>query len=376
MLRRITLESFKRFPSLDLPLAPLTLLSGTNSGGKSTVIHALALLAQNFEIREWEPNLLLDGPDLALGTVADVLNQQSGRRRIKIGCAGERETVEWTFAAEDRKAMSVDLAEVTVDGLTVAGVATGPVRWLLPAAVAVESEVVASLRRLSWLTAERVGPREVLPLRDPQRHRRVGPRGEYVAGLLHWFEDYEVLEELCIAGEPSFLIHQVRAHMQRFFPLFDLRVTPVEGVSAITLKLRTDPKNEFHRPQNVGFGLTQLLPVIVALVHAKKGDVLVIENPEVHLHPRAQQDIGSLLCVAAAAGVQVIVESHSDHVLNGIRLAVKNSMITASDVALHFFSSEVEGGSPVSPAIDQDGRLDSWPLGFFDQFDEALAKLL
>lgn len=376
MLRRITLESFKRFTSLDLPLAPLTLLSGTNSGGKSTVIQALALLAQNFEIREWAPNLLLDGPDLALGTAADVLNQQSGGRRLKIGCVSERESVEWTFAVEDRKAMSIDLVDVAIDHKAVGEVAEGPVRWLLPAAVATQSDVVASLRRLSWLTAERVGPREVLPLRDPERHRRVGPRGEYVAGLLHWFEDDRVLDELCIPGQPSLLFHQVRAHMQRFFPSFDMRVTPVEGVSAITLRLRTDPRNEFHRPQNVGFGLTQLLPVIVALAHAGRGDVLVIENPEVHLHPRAQQDIGGLLCVAAAAGIQVVVESHSDHVLNGIRLAVKSGQIPASDVALHFFSAEGEGGNPVSPKIDEDGKLDSWPHGFFDQFDDALAKLL
>jgi predicted ATPase len=376
MLRRVTLESFKRFPSLDLPLAPMTLLTGTNSGGKSTVIQALALLAQNFEIREWEPDLLLDGPDIALGTVADVLNQQSGGRQLKIGCAGERESVEWTFTAEDRKAMSVDLVDVAINRVHVGGLAAGPVRWLLPASTAVESEVVASLRRLTWLTAERVGPREVLPLRDPQRHRRVGPRGEYVAGLLHWFEDDQVIDELCIADEPRFLVHQVRAHMQRFFPSFDMRVAPVEGVSAITLKLRTDPRAEFHRPQNVGFGLTQLLPVIVAVVHAARGDVLVIENPEVHLHPRAQQDVGSLLCMAAAAGVQVIVESHSDHVLNGIRLSVKSSMIKPSDVALHFFSGAADGGLPVSPKIDEDGRLDSWPPGFFDQFDDALSKLL
>lgn len=374
MLRRITLEGFKRFPSLDLPLAPLTLLSGTNSGGKSTVIQALALLAQNFEIREWEPNLLLDGPDLALGTAADVLNQQSGGRQLGIGCHADGESVEWMFVVDDRKAMSVELGKVAVDGELVD--LAGPVRWLLPVAHAEQSEVVASLRRLSWLTAERVGPREVLPLRDPQRHRRVGPRGEYVAGLLHWFEDDQVVDALCIADEPRFLFHQVRAHMQRFFPSFDLRVMPVEGVSAITLKLRTDPRTDFHRPQNVGFGLTQLLPVIVAVLHATRGDVLVIENPEVHLHPRAQQDVGSLLCMAAAAGIQVIVESHSDHVLNGIRLSVKSSMIEPSDVALHFFSGDAEGGQPSSPKIDADGRLDSWPAGFFDQFDDALSKLL
>jgi predicted ATPase len=98
----------------------------------------------------------------------------------------------------------------------------------------------------------------------------------------------------------------------------------------------------------------------------------------VHLHPRAQQDIGSLLAETAAAGVQVVVETHSDHVLNGIRLAVKGKKIDSRDVAIHFFapSDGVKPCEPVSPRIDEDGRLDLWPDGFFDQMDLALSKLL
>jgi len=386
MIDRLGLENFKCFSSLVLPLAPLTLLSGTNSGGKSSVIQALALLAHNLEMREWEDSLLLNGPDLALGRVADVLNQQSGGRHLKISCASDDEKIEWTFLTEDRKSMSMGLAEVVVEEgqhrrrteMVFADRKRDRVRWLLPADadIATRSKVVASLKRVTWLTAERVGPREVLPLRDPGQHRRVGVRGEYAAGLLHWSEFDEVVSSLCVEGEPKLLLHQVRAHMRRFFPSFDLRVTPIEGASALTLKLRTNPRDDFHRPQNVGFGLIQLLPVVVALIHAQPGDMLMIENPEVHLHPRAQQDIGMLMCEAAAAGVQVVVESHSDHLLNGIRLAVKDSVLSARDVALHFFSSDATRGDPISPSIDDEGRLDSWPSGFFDQFDDALARLL
>ena len=97
-----------------------------------------------------------------------------------------------------------------------------------------------------------------------------------------------------------------------------------------------------------------------------------------HLHPQAQPNIGTLLALVASSGVQVIVETHSDHVRNGIRLAAKSKAIAADDVAVHFFSPAQTGGwfTPKSPKLDVDGRLDAWPEGFFDQFDLALSKLL
>ena len=124
--------------------------------------------------------------------------------------------------------------------------------------------------------------------------------------------------------------------------------------------------------------MTQLFPILVALLAARPGDVLLVENPEVHLHPRAQQRLGSLLASVAASGVQVIVETHSDHVLNGVRLAVKQPAIKPDDVAMHFFAPALTGGEfvPQSPKIDSDGKLDVWPEGFFDQFDLALSQLL
>jgi len=255
---------------------------------------------------------------------------------------------------------------------------TEPIRWLLPAERANSSAVVAALRRLSWITAERMGPRELLPLRDLDGHAQVGARGELAAGLLYWRESDDVIPGICVSGSPPTLFHQVRARMQEFFPGCDLRVSPVEGASAVSLRLRTDPRADFQRPQNVGFGLTQLFPILVAVLAARPGDILLVENPEVHLHPQAQQRIGSLLASVAANGIQVVVETHSDHVLNGVRLAVKQRAIEADRVAMHFFAPTLTGGEfvPLSPKIDVDGKLDAWPEGFFDQLDLALSQLL
>lgn len=375
MLREIHLSSFKCFDTLNLPLGPLTLLTGVNGGGKSSVMQALVLLSQTFGQQEWGRSLLLEGPELALGNVADVLNQDSARRGLAVGIATVEQKVKWSFKAEDRRALSIELEQVEVDDAPVP--LETATRWLMPPGYAEASPVVTALRNLTWITAERTGPRELLPLRVADSHGRVGHHGELAAGLLYWREEDEVSSTIRLPDTPPTLFHQVRAHMQRFFPGCDLRVSPIDGVSAISLRLRSDSRSDFQRPQNVGFGLTQLFPIIVSLLAARAGDILLIENPEVHLHPRAQQGIGMLLAETAASGVQVILETHSDHVLNGVRLAVKQKKLPAADVRVHFFAHRPgQAAAPASPTMDDDGRLDSWPEGFFDQFDLALAELM
>ena len=96
------------------------------------------------------------------------------------------------------------------------------------------------------------------------------------------------------------------------------------------------------------------------------------------MHPRGQVAIGKFLSLAAANGIQIIIETHSDHVLNGIRIAVKNKDIKPDDVTLHFFdrSKDAPCCEVTTPKIDKDGRLDQWPEGFFDEWEKGLAELL
>jgi predicted ATPase len=337
----------------------------------------LVLLSQTFTYQEWGRSLLLDGPELALGNVTDVLNQETARDSLAVGISSDEQKVKWSFKTNDRHALSIELEQLEVDNLLISTEPNTAIRWLMPLPYAENSPVVNALHHLNWITAERAGPRELLPLRISNDHARVGHHGELAAGLLYWRGQDVVDSSLLLHDTPPTLFNQVRGYMQRFFPGCDLRVTPIDGVSAVSLRLRSDNRSDFQRPQNVGFGLTQLFPIIVSLLAAQGGDMLVIENPEVHLHPYAQQEIGMLLAETAASGVQVILETHSDHVLNGIRLAVKQRKLPATDVRIHFFAHRPgQPAIPESPAMDDDGRLNSWPEGFFDQFDFALAKLM
>jgi predicted ATPase len=305
-----------------------------------------------------------------------VINHTSGGRELRIGVKTDTQEVRWTFGASDRRAFALETRSVAVDGATVN--AAPILRWLLPVESAAHSDVAHILSRATWITAERSGPREILPLFDVQEHTRVGVRGEMAAGLLYWHESEAVPDSLCVAGEIKTLFHQLRAYLRHFFPGSDLKINPIDGANAIALQFKSENKAEFQRPQNVGFGISQVFPVLVALLAAKAGDLLLVENPEVHLHPKAQQDFGYLIAKVAGAGVQCVVETHSDHVLNGMRLATKSGVIMPEKIAVHFFMRAREDGAlkHSSPTINADGRFTEWPEGFFDQYDAALAELL
>lgn len=369
MLTRLDLEHFKCFELLKLPLAQLTLLSGANATGKSSVMQSLVLLHQTIREHEWSRKLMLNGDELSLGSVTDVIDKITGRHTFGIGLVDDETPIHWDFEGGDRRDMSATVMRVRMKGQEYGP--EFPLRHLFPVLdVREPSSLPTRLLRLSYLTAERVGPREVYTLEDPSSVQLVGPRGEKAASLLHWGREETVLPELVLPGSPPTLLRQAEARMQQFFPTCSIEVQQVTQANAVTLGIRTSTATDYHRPVHVGFGLTQALPIFVASLSSKPGDLLLIENPEVHLHPAGQVSMGMFLGAVAAAGVQVILETHSDHILNGVRRAVKTALIPHEIVACHYFKEREERGDQVvSPLIDKHGNIDTWPKGFFDQFD-------
>lgn len=373
MITRIDLHHFKCFSILKLPLSPLTLLSGLNASGKSSVLQALALLHQTIREHEWSTRLMLNGLAVQLGTVADVIDQIEGRTSVDIALWDDEKEYRWRFSG-DRTEMSMN-----ADCLTVAGnkVSDSPRMHRLLPAQGVDQSLAKRLRDLSYLTAERLGPRDYYPLEDPQLTPVVGRAGEHAVSVLQSGGESPVLEALVLRGTPPTRLRQVEARMAHFFPGCGLAVDVVPRANAVRLGVRTTPDTDFHRPGHTGFGLTQVLPIVVAALSSQSRGLLLIENPEVHLHPAGQASMGRFLAEVSAAGVQVVIETHSDHVLNGIRRAVKDGQVQPEDVALHFFrprpdSDEVGFSQVESPSLDAEGNIDVWPDGFFDQFDRDM----
>ena len=204
MLTRIDLHYFKCFEFLKLPLAPLTLLSGSNASGKSSVLQALVLLQQTMREHEWSKRLMLNGDSIRLGTVSDVVDKVHGRRSFQIGLSDDETVYQWTFSG-DRTEMSLSVEWVRVNDKQRNNPAT--LRYLLPPDKSkAQNGFAERILGLTYITAERVGPREVYILEDRQTATVVGPTGEHALSLLHWGRDENVLEELAaIPGQPKYL---------------------------------------------------------------------------------------------------------------------------------------------------------------------------
>jgi len=374
MLHSLTMCNFKGFASQTVRLAPLTLLTGLNGSGKSTVLQALALLRQSGDAGFLaEGKWLLNGSMVDLGTAGDVRYDGFPEPVITLavgatGMAGKVSEISWPVGAGE------EAADVLFP--VASGALPTPACW---------NALSLFGSGFQYLRADRVTPSVVYPKSQHAVRSAgwLGSRGEYSVHFLREYGDelriQEALRHPDELGIQS-LLGQVNAWMQEFSPGVRLEPCAVPATDLVQLQFQYRGAGKSYgrslRATNVGFGLSHVLPVIVAALAARPDSLVLIENPETQLHPRGQAAIGRLLALATAGGVQMVVETHSDHVLNGVRLAVKQRLLGPDQVATHFFSRQPGREIDVaSPRLDPRGRLSFWPPDFFDQWEKSLDAL-
>ena len=361
MIAELRLQEFKCFGDQRLPMGDLTLLAGANAAGKSTVIQSLLLLRQSHLRRTLSSGeLLLNGPLVNVGTALDAVNERAATDNV-VFTLRQGNGTEHQFSFEYPRG--------------------GGDRYTLPGkATAYDESLSLFAPRFNYLNAERVGPRLIYPMSEMIEDLvDVGIHGEYTAHCLQRFGTAPLpnLDVIPHDGEQSqLLFDQTRYRMREIVPELDIDLHAITEADQMRVGLKTST-GRFLRPTNIGFGIIYTLPIVVAALLSPKGALLIVENPEAHLHPRSQSRIGDFLARVAAAGVQVLIETHSDHVLNGIRVATRRGAIRPEQIAINFFQSSDTGVSQVShPRIYPDGGIDPWPVGFFDQMEKDLLELL
>jgi predicted ATPase len=354
---------------LTIEFGPLTLLSGLNGQGKSTVLQALLLLRQSYQ-QALLPNigLALNGDLIRIGTARDAFFEYAKSTQIGF-------ELHWADGSKGNWLFEYD------DEVDVLDLASPPVEL---------DNFKTSLFNddFQYLQAERLGPRVSSEISDFQvrQHRWLGTRGEYTINFLSVFEGEKIAHH-ALGHEKAILPdlkYQVEAWLSEVSPGTRLELSPFRGIDQISLRYSFETgrfTSNAYRSTNVGFGISYTLPILVALLSAKPGALILVENPEAHLHPKGQVQMGELIARAASCGIQVVVETHSDHLLNGIRIAVHEDRLTPDKVQIHFFERREQDGlaaqsEVISPRIDRDGRIDQWPDGFFDEWDKSLETLL
>lgn len=365
MISEIQLHNFKCFNDERVRVAPLTFLSGINGMGKSSIIQSLLLLRQSRN----KSDLELNGELFEFGYLEDIYSENATDSLLSITVIDDRqEKYKWELDIE------IDSSEGLVSTVKV---------W--PDKTSFSSSLFGE--NFQFLSAERWGPRVHTPLNKGEASKNyLGKHGEYLVSVLKHFEN-AVLPNPDLPSHPDVtsrnVLDQVFAWLNEISPGSTVNIEAVKeadlGVYTFSYRSKIGKSRNF-RPVNVGFGLSYTLSILIALLSAQKGSILLIENPEAHLHPKAQFKIGQLLSICANAGIQLIVESHSDHVLNGIRVSVKTGQIKNDDISIHFITrtdpNDIESIDIISPAVSAEGKLDQWPQGFFDEWDSALDQLL
>lgn len=371
MISSLGLGNFKCFRDLQIKVAQLNLLCGLNGVGKSSIIQALLILRQSFLSGDLlEGHLALAGEWADVGTGADVLFEDAQEdilsfRIVRSDAGLEPYSISFDYM---READRLDVRQVRAHRST----SYVPKPWR---AVPPFGGVV------TYVNAERIGPRKLHGLSTTRaRQGDMGAKGEFAINYIraHGLGPMEPSDPR--AAGKSRMADVLDLWLQDIAPGAHLGFEAIQAADALIAGFKFDRPGDVasrrYRATNVGFGLSYVLPILVALVAAPAGALVLIENPEAHVHPRGQTRLGELAARAAAAGVQIVAETHSDHFMDGVRIAVRDGIVKSGDVAFHYFQQDGASAVVTTPTIDADGRLSEWPVGFFDQHEENLMRLL
>ncbi len=380
----ISLKNFKSFESVRIELSNLNVLSGSNSAGKSSIIQALLLLKQNNENIRFSlfsasmedskakiPRFDINGPLVKLGQDGGLLYIDASDDEIVLSVSDTLGQVNVSNCANQHwKVELIEYNQTKKDQSNRLLSKLGSLRRLVP--------------DFKYLSTNRESPDIIYPLSNSDiEDESLGIHGQFTAHYLAKYKSTPIRIKALVHPDShtDHLLENVSKWLSEISSNIDVssKIIPEANKAALTYNY-TYGHNRSRpiTPVNVGFGVTHVLPVITQLLMAKKNDLLIIENPEAHLHPKGQANLARLISLVASQGVQIIIETHSDHILNSIRVCTKEGIISKEKSKIYFFQHNQNSLSSFATeiSINSDGSVTSWPSGFFDEWDNQLDKLL
>ncbi len=371
MITKLTLNNFKCFSHHNtIELGKVNLLTGSNGRGKSSFLQALLLLAQSMETGSRLLNHVeLNGRFLELGNFEDICCRQNKT---------DKPTIAFSTDDDDENEIAVVLAPhpgkqrwASIESLSVSGrelvekmaSATGeePKGNALGTTSAIAG--LAQLADVYFISADRRGPTDYIKKNDNADDKQVGVHGEFLVNTLYR-RDRAFMQELA----------------QGTSNILSGATVKVVDTPTDYLQFYLDSANgtEGFRPSNVGFGYSYVLPIITTLLLAERGSKVFVENPEAHLHPGAQSRLMNFIVKnAVEKDVQLFIETHSDHVINALRIAVLEKRIERHDARIiHFTKDNDTNPITYQIKIDSYGQLSDYPQEFMDEWGAQMSQLV
>lgn len=361
MINSVGIHNFKLFKDVQQEFKPLTLLTGLNGRGKSTILQAL--LTAWHSLKEGADYLILDNEYVKVGSAEEILPWYLDDRKVCLSLSVDGESYILSSTEVKNEEASDDIVHLVDDA----------------------SRELVFLPHLHYLSADRMPKSDIFYTASQAVKKRTLSRryGDGMATARFLYEyGHEGLEvpELGFKGCTSqTLMGQANAWLKIISPDLNFHVNRLGNQYQIRYTSVNMPGMPLSSNAiNVGFGITYALPMITAILSSSPGDVVIIETPEAHIHPAGQARLMDLCSLAAANGIQIILETHSDHIINGVLRNVKQKTISPENVAVLFFDKEESTDEPeiYNMPITEKGRITTPRKNFFDQYRSDLRALL
>ena len=370
MINTLNINNFKIHSNLDLQLGNLTILTGQNGMGKSSVIQSLLLLRQSYDYLGKVQGVNLKGDLVDLGGANDVECQSSNNGLLEIRLFENNEhEMDFRFSYD-----------VNTYDTYLPAIGELPNREYLKSCALFTD-------KFQYISAFRLGPqkgyeRDTNVVEHQRQISKISGQCEYAVHFLSFYgKRVHCIPELLYEGTiDNTLESQVQYWMQHISPRIRIDIEPAGADFKLNYKFsrETQTMTEEMSAINVGYGITYALPILIAILSASPGSLIFIENPEAHIHPRAQAELMRLIMKAAKAGIQVIIETHSDHIMNGALVAIAKDTECLKLVKAYYFDRDdtTHTSIPISLRILDDGRILNPPKGFFDQIDIDMKEMM
>lgn len=376
MIKTLSIQHFKAFNELQqVRLGGLTLLTGINGRGKSSFLQVLLLLSQSLRnsAQHTLDNLLLKGDWVDLGSFTEITNVYAKHNLPIIFDIETDNDTDYRFRLS-YKAGSIssmgDLCGMEVNGTEMFsessfyGENTSAEKDSTLAAPVISGYTsLTNLQRMYYISADRESAQN---------------EEDNVSRSSLWLDKKgrNILNVIYAEGED--FLKRVEQELSNIFDGATFLIK--EEGNALRLYMDSTDNGRLFRPVNVGYGYSYALSLITAGLLAKKDECIIVENPEAHLHPSAQSAIMQFFCrEVLPKKVQVLIETHSDHIVNASLIAVRNHILTDNQLEILFFYRKKEAEKLFAVQnleITSKGRVKNPPKNFCDQYAMDLRTLM
>ena len=352
LIQKFRIDNLKSIRNMEMECSQLNLLIGTNSSGKSSVLQGLLLVAQNME-----QGCGLNGGLVSLGTFSESRCIYEEKKEIEISVWNEEKWIQMMFSPGENGKLFIQRETDSEDSIKFFG-----------------DGFCLKERKFQYLSCHRVGPRNIYA-KNMTVDDVVGTDGQYAIAYLNQHHIDIIEPEFCKGNMDYTLLGQVNWWLSY---IADAEISTEEILGADLIKATYRMYDAVRiRPTNIGSGISYLISVLIVCLSSPKESVIVLENPEIHLHPAAQAKLCEFLYFVSQNHRQLFIESHSDHVFNGFRAGIAASEMDKDAINIQFISlNEEHLSQTMRVKIGRMGRVENQRKDLFDQFDIDLNRMI